>query len=443
MKKSGREETPAERRERPLPPSRQGGAPPVDDGTVFHCCAVEVMGVRRTYHYLTGGLPLRVGDWVEVPLGREDRPVPGQVRSLLTCTRPGMPWPPERMKTVLGLTEAPPAPEAPPARVQRPAPVPDPARGGAERETRPQKPARSVSPPKEEVPPPEEAPPEREDSAAPVSRRRPIRRYAAALLALLICGLGGVLGYRHWRQLDRQYGQAVSLAAEGAYGEARELFDAVGGYRDAEDLVVYCQYAEKYVALGLYDGGRYELSQLTLRHTPELQEDLDALLRRVSLLEERWEEEEAQAAAERKREREREQYSGQLPVDGMPYRCLGYTLLGFPDSTEKCRFYDDLDVYRRFKTHDWTNGEGQTVATCFSHLSEDTEEEVIYAFRYYDVPIGRPDSAPPLVPPFGPSDGGDPYDVEDYSNAEDFYAAHRADFGSLDEAEMYFDDHRR
>ena len=51
--------------------------------------------------------------------------------------------------------------------------------------------------------------------------------------------------------------------------------------------------------------------------------------------------------------------------------------------------------------------------------------------------------APPLVPPFGPSDGGDPYDVEDYSNAEDFYAAHRADFGSLDEAEMYFDDHRR
>lgn len=78
-----------------------------DNGTIFHYCTVRIEGVRRTYSYLTGGLPLKAGDWVEVPFGKKDQPRRGQVGSLTDCTRPAAPWPPEQSKTVLRVVEAP------------------------------------------------------------------------------------------------------------------------------------------------------------------------------------------------------------------------------------------------------------------------------------------------------------------------------------------------
>ena len=41
-----------------------------DDGTVYHYCSVLVQGTQRPYAYMTGGLPLKVGDWVELPFGK-------------------------------------------------------------------------------------------------------------------------------------------------------------------------------------------------------------------------------------------------------------------------------------------------------------------------------------------------------------------------------------
>ncbi|WP_297720066.1 hypothetical protein [Intestinimonas sp.] len=78
-----------------------------DDGTVFHYCTVRLQGVRRTYSYLTGALPLKVGDWVEVPFGKEKQPRCGQVASVTDCTRLAAPWPPEQTKTVLRIVKAP------------------------------------------------------------------------------------------------------------------------------------------------------------------------------------------------------------------------------------------------------------------------------------------------------------------------------------------------
>ena len=53
-----------------------------DDGTVYHYCSVQVQGTRRPYAYLTGGLPLKVGDWVELPFGKSDvRAGMGRVKS--------------------------------------------------------------------------------------------------------------------------------------------------------------------------------------------------------------------------------------------------------------------------------------------------------------------------------------------------------------------------
>ena len=78
-----------------------------DDGTVYHYCSVQVQGTRRPYAYLTGGLPLKVGDWVELPFGKDDVLRHGQVKAVMDCTRMVAPWPPEQTKTVIRIIDAP------------------------------------------------------------------------------------------------------------------------------------------------------------------------------------------------------------------------------------------------------------------------------------------------------------------------------------------------
>ena len=78
-----------------------------DDGTVYHYCSVQVQGTHRPYAYLTGGLPLKVGDWVELPFGKDDVLRCGQVKAVMDCTRMVAPWPPEQTKTVIRTIDAP------------------------------------------------------------------------------------------------------------------------------------------------------------------------------------------------------------------------------------------------------------------------------------------------------------------------------------------------
>lgn len=92
--------SPAEKRD-PTPPAE----PLPDDGTVFHYCTVQLEGIRRPYAYLTGGLPLQVGDQVEVPFGADDNPRRGRVCSVTDCTRTSAPWPPEQTKAVLRMDD--------------------------------------------------------------------------------------------------------------------------------------------------------------------------------------------------------------------------------------------------------------------------------------------------------------------------------------------------
>ena len=128
----------------------------------------------------------------------------------------------------------------------------------------------------------------------------------------------------------------------------------------------------------------------------------------------------AENAAKQEQSR-KDQYSGKLPVDGMPVSCLKYTSLGSPTKTEKCQFYDSMDVHRRYKILHWYNSEGQTVAYCHSHQPKGEYTEVIYAFTYYETPIGRPNSAPAWTPP-STSCGSNSGSVrDDYDNPEDLW----------------------
>lgn len=190
-----------------------------------------------------------------------------------------------------------------------------------------------------------------------------------------------------------------------------------------------------------YAGGQDELSNITLQYDTIWQQDVDALETRVkSYKAEKDAVEEAERqriAAENAAKREqslKDQYSGKLPVDGMPVSCLKYTSLGSPTKTEKCQFYDSMDVHRRYKILRWYNSEGQTVAYCHSHQPKGAYTEVIYAFTYYETPIGRPNSAPAWTPPStsGSSNSGSVRD--DYDNPEDLWEDNQDWYEDEDEA---------
>ena len=141
-------------------------------------------------------------------------------------------------------------------------------------------------------------------------------------------------------------------------------------------------------------------------------------------MEAEWQRIEAEIAAEREQSL-KNQYSGKLPVDGMPVRGLKYTSIGSPTETEKCQSYDNMDVHRRYKILRWYNSEGQTVAYCHSHQPKGETEEIIYAFTYCETPIGRPNSAPRWTPPrtSGGSNSGSLRD--EYDSPEDLWEENR------------------
>ena len=65
--------------------------------------------------YLTGGLPLAVGDFVVVPVGNRNAEKTGRVTDVFVCSAQDAPYPPEKAKFVLRKAERPATPEEPKA----------------------------------------------------------------------------------------------------------------------------------------------------------------------------------------------------------------------------------------------------------------------------------------------------------------------------------------
>ena len=415
-----------------------------DDGTVYHYCSVQVQGTRRPYAYLTGGLPLKVGDWVELPFGKDDVLRQGQVKAVMDCTRMVAPWPPEQTKTVIRTIDAPavtPTIEAP---------VPKPQKRVEKSKKEPEKvkvpviPAPVIEAKQPKVEPQVTKPvlPEKDEKKPMPSKKPfPFRKLIAAVLAAATIVAISIAVTKYDEQRSAAYEAALQALSSGNYTSAEQDFSALSGYRDAASLSVYCKYAGIYKDRTDYAGGQGELSNITLQYDTGWQQDVDALESRVKgykAEKDAAEEAERQRiAAENSAKRERslkDKYSGKLPVDGMPVSCLKYTSLGAPSKTEKCQFYDSMDVHRRYKILHWYNSEGQTVAYCHSHQPKGEYTEVIYAFTYYETPIGRPNSAPAWTPPStsGGSNSGSVRD--DYDNPEDLWEDNQDWYEDEDEA---------
>jgi hypothetical protein len=70
------------------------------DSREYRCCRVAVGG--GVYAYLCGDPTIALGDAVRVPFGKDNETRVGIVRGLELCTAADAPYPPERMKALLG-----------------------------------------------------------------------------------------------------------------------------------------------------------------------------------------------------------------------------------------------------------------------------------------------------------------------------------------------------
>ena len=415
-----------------------------DDGTVYHYCSVQVQGTRRPYAYLTGGLPLKVGDWVELPFGKDDVLRQGQIKAVMDCTRMVAPWPPEQTKTVIRTIDAPAV--TPITEVAAPE--------SQKRVEQPKKEAEKIEVPVISAPETKTEEPKAESQVTepvvseknekkPVPPKKPFplgKLIAAVLAVAVIAGISISVSSRN-KQRAATYDAALQELSNGNYTSAEQDFSELSGYRDAASLSVYCKYADMYKDRTDYAGGQDELATITLKYDTSWQQDVDALETRVKGYKA---EKDAAEEAERKRiaaenaakqeQSRKDQYSGKLPVDGMPVSCLKYTSIGSPTKTEKCQFYDNMDVHRRYKILHWYNSEGQTVAYCHSHQPKGETEEIIYAFTYYESPIGRPNSAPPWTPSSTSGDNNSGSIRDDYDNPEDLWEENQDWYEDEDEA---------
>lgn len=415
-----------------------------DDGTVYHYCSVQVQGTRRPYAYLTGGLPLKVGDWVELPFGKDDVPRHGQVKAVMDCTRMVAPWPPEQTKTVIRTIDAPAV--TPTTEVAAPE--------SQKRVEQPKKKTESVEIPVISAPETKteesKAEPQviepvvsEKDEKKPVPPKKPFplgKLIAAVLAVAVIAGISISVSSRN-KQRAADYDAALQELSSGNYTSAEQDFSELSGYRDAASLSVYCKYADMYKDRTDYAGGQDELATITLKYDTSWQQDVDALETRVKSYKA---EKDATEETERKRiaaenaakqeQSRKDQYSGKLPVDGMPVSCLKYTSIGSPTKTEKCQFYDNMDVHRRYKILHWYNSEGQSIAYCHSHQPKGETEDVIYAITYYETPLGRPNSAPPWTPSSTSGDNNSGSIRDDYDNPEDLWEENQDWYEDEDEA---------
>ena len=364
-----------------------------DDGTVYHYCSVQVQGTRRPYAYLTGGLPLKVGDWVELPFGKDDVPRHGQVKAVMDCTRMVAPWPPEQTKTVIRIIDAP--ADAPTIEVAVPT--------SPKRVEQPKKEAEKIEVPVISAPETktEESKAESQviepvvsekDEENPVLSKKPFplgKLIAAVLAVAVIAGISISVSSRN-KQRAAAYDAALQELSNGNFTSAEQDISSLSGYRDAASLSVYCKYADMYKDKTEYVGGQDELATITLKYDTSWQQDVDALETRVKGYKA---EKDAAEEAERKRiaaenaakqeQSLKDQYSGKLPVEGMPVSCLKYTSLGEPDKRLDCKNFDKLEQNQKYFNVYWYDESGEMIAAGMCAQWKNDSEYMLKSFSQY------------------------------------------------------------
>ena len=435
-------------------PARALARPPVSTPakpageSYYQFCNVQFKEDGATYAYLTGGISLKAGDFVVVPIGDHQAEKLARVTEVFVCSTQNAPYPPEKAKFVLRKSER----TAFPERKKPQHPAPKQADVSAPTESKravppvqsaptanPQKSAPTVqsaiTPPIVSQTPTE---PEITEKKSTLSKKPfPLGKLIAAVLAVaVIAGISISVSNRN-KQRVAAYEAALQELSNGNYTSAEQDFSELSGYRDAESLSVYCKYADMYKDRTDYAGGQDELADITLQYDTGWQRNIDALETRVkSYKAEKDAVEEAERqriAAENAAKREqslKDQYSGKLPVEGMPVSCLKYTSLGEPDKRLNCKNFEKLEQKQKYFNVYWYDGNGEMIAAGMCAQWRDDSEFMLKTFSQY-YPSG---SNKGQTFHYGNGDNNSGSIRDDYDNPEDLWEDNQDWYEDEDEA---------
>ena len=439
---------------RTKPPTRALARPPVSTQkkpageSYYQFCNVQFKEDGAAYAYLTGGISLKAGDFVVVPIGDHQAEKLARVTEVFVCSTQNAPYPPEKAKFVLRKSERTAFPER--TKPQHPAPkqaaVPVPIESKrtvppvqSAPTANPQKSALTVqsaiTPPIVSQTPTE---PEITEKKSTLSKKPfPLGKIIAAVLAVaVIAGISVSVSSRN-KQRAAAYDAALQELSNGNYTSAEQDFSELSGYRDAASLSVYCKYADMYKDRTDYAGGQDELSNITLQYDTSWQPEVDALETRVKgykAEKDAAEEAERQRiAAENAAKREqslKDQYSGKLPVEGMPVSCLKYTSLGEPDKRLNCKNFEKLEQNQKYFNVYWYDGNGEMIAAGMCAQWRDDSEFMLKTFSQY-YPSG---SNKGQTFHYGNGDNNSGSIRDDYDNPEDLWEDNQDWYEDEDEA---------
>ena len=439
---------------RTKPPARALARPPVSTPakpageSYYQFCNVQFKEDGAAYAYLTGGISLKAGDFVVVPIGDHQAEKLARVTEVFVCSTQNAPYPPEKAKFVLRKSERTAFPER--TKLQHPAPkqAAAPAPTESKRAVPPVQSAPTANPQKSAptvqsaITPPivSQTPtePEITEKKSTLSKKPfPFGKLIAAVLAVaVIAGISISVSSRN-KQRAAAYDAALQELSNGNYTSAGQDFTAFSGYRDAASLSVYCKYADMYKDRTDYAGGQDELSNITLQYDTSWQQDVDALENRVKgykAEKDAAEEAERQRiAAENAAKREqslKDQYSGKLPVEGMPVSCLKYTSLGEPDKRLNCKNFEKLEQNQKYFNVYWYDGNGEMIAAGMCAQWRDDSEFMLKTFSQY-YPSG---SNKGQTFHYGNGDNNSGSIRDDYDNPEDLWEDNQDWYEDEDEA---------
>ena len=439
---------------RTKPPARALARPPVNTQkkptgeSYYQFCNVQFKEDGAAYAYLTGGISLKAGDFVVVPIGDHQAEKLARVTEVFVCSTQNAPYPPEKAKFVLRKSERTAFPER--TKLQHPAPkqAAAPAPTESKRTVPPaqsapiENPQKSAPTVQSAITPPivSQTPtePEITEKKSTLSKKPfPLGKLIAAVLAVaVIAGISISVSNRN-KQRVAAYEAALQELSNGNYTSAEQDFSELSGYRDAESLSVYCKYADMYKDRTDYAGGQDELADITLQYDTGWQRNIDALETRVkSYKAEKDAVEEAERqriAAENAAKREqslKDQYSGKLPVEGMPVSCLKYTSLGEPDKRLNCKNFEKLEQNQKYFNVYWYDGNGEMIAAGMCAQWRDDSEFMLKTFSQY-YPSG---SNKGQTFHYGNGDNNSGSIRDDYDNPEDLWEDNQDWYEDEDEA---------
>lgn len=371
-------------------PARALARPPVSTQkkpageSYYQFCNVQFKEDGAAYAYLTGGISLKAGDFVVVPIGDHQAEKLARVTEVFVCSTQNVPYPPEKAKFVLRKSER----TAFPERKKPQHPAPKQAAAPAPTEKSAPTVQSAITPPIVSQTPTELEITEKKSTLS--KKPFPLGKLIAAVLAVaVIAGISISVSNRN-KQRVAAYEAALQELSNGNYTSAEQDFSELSGYRDAASLSVYCKYADMYKDRTDYAGGQDELSNITLQYDTSWQPEVDALETRVKgykAEKDAAEEAERQRiAAENAAKREqslKDQYSGKLPVEGMPVSCLKYTSLGEPDKRLNCKNFEKLEQNQKYFNVYWYDGNGEMIAAGMCAQWRDDSEFMLKTFSQY------------------------------------------------------------